>query len=257
MKICVRGYSPLIVPDHAVVKERGAFDGGTPYVAKVVSRFSQKSYRENKLPSKLLCLERLRDRMESMRGYKSYSEPLAGIGLAVKIFEPRGKLYLNDFDVSCRAVLRHNFPNAEIRGEDVTKMELPVADLTFLDFNDFTLKRALTTAYGAVLDHALQVSRNFVVLNNCSCFYFRYGEKSFKVYSELVGRPVNSFASYFRAEANYFRKRYPDWYVSEVAYFRDTAFLLFSRQRSSFSITEIKPQPIVTFSHTLFPQEAS
>ena len=78
MKLTVAGYEPLVFPPEVCKPMTGAFDGQTPYVAKIVARWKQKSYLQGKLPLKLMCLEILRDRAEELGGYScSQVEPHA------------------------------------------------------------------------------------------------------------------------------------------------------------------------------------
>ena len=245
MKIKIKGYPPIIIPSELAQPESGAFDGHTPYVAKLSSRLRKPAYRMKTLPSKLLCLQVLKDRMEGLGDYKSFLEPLAGVGLSARIFD-KGKTVLNDTDESCRRILDLNF-GGKATGEDVLKMPFPKLDVIFLDFNDFTLKRSRTTVYGDVLFRAFDAAKKFVILNDCSVFYFRYGKTSFKAYEKYVGRVIGSIEDYFQAlQPLYQNATGGDWNLVHVAYFRDTSFQLFSRTRAKFKLDKIEnPKAIV------------
>jgi len=249
MRITIRGYAPIVIPEEYCVKEVGAFNGSTPYVAKVATRFRQPAYLHKKLPSKLLCLEEIKRSM--LGAYLSFAEPLAGIGLTARLFDVGGKLYLNELDPSCRAVLEQNF-HIPVTADDAFKTDLPPADAIFLDFNDFTLKRFETTEYGAVLARALNTAKKFVVLNNCSVFYLRYGQTSFDTYAKYVGKIEPTIEAYLKVEAEYFNKKFKGWYVIKAAYFRDTAFLLFSKQKKPFRAVKIEPTSIVSVGNSVF-----
>ena len=245
MKICVQGYKPIVIPSDLTAKEVGPFDGHTSYAAKVTTRLNKRGYRERTLPSKLLCLEAIKARMIALGGYKSFAEPLAGVGLSARIFN-NGKLYLNDTDEGCRRILELNF-GGEPTGLDVLTMKLPKADAVFLDFNDFTLKRYNQTAYGVVLGGAFKTAKKFVILNDCSIFYFRYGKGSFETYSKYLGQKINSIEDYLHAVRAYHRREHPEWWLVHAAYFRDSSFQLFSREVAPLKIDYIKnPKPIVT-----------
>lgn len=235
MKLKVRGYDPILIPPEAVVPMKGSFDGETPYVAKVVARCEQKSYIAGKLPVKLLCLEYLRDRIQGK--YRSYSDPMAGIGISARIFG-RGLgnvLKLNDFDESCRKVLRKNF-NVEVEGEDILKLpRLFPADLIFLDFNDFTFKRA-QEKYDLVLKRAFDASQRFLIINDCSLFYFRYGKTAYENYSKLLGTEIETTADYFLALQDWYMEKF-GWSLIQVGYFRESAFLLLSRRLPENALT--------------------
>ena len=247
MKICVRNYKPILIPDDLTAKEVGPFDGHTPYVAKVTTRLNKRGYRERALPSKLLCLEAIKGRMLALGGYRSFSEPLAGVGLSARIFDNGGKLYLNDTDEGCRKILKANF-GGEPTGLDALTMKLPKADAIFLDFNDFTLKRYNQTAYGVVLGGAFKTAKKFVILNDCSIFYFRYGKSSFETYSKYLGQKINSIEDYLRAIRAYHRREHPDWWLVHAAYFRDSSFQLFSREVAPLKIESVGiiPKAMVT-----------
>lgn len=250
MKITVEGYSPIILPSGLVSFEKGAFDSDTPYISKLMSRFGRRSYREKLLPTKLACLQSIRARTASLGGYESFFEPLAGVGLSARIFASSGALSLNDRDEACQAILRQNF-TAAVTGYDIHGMEFPPHDTIFLDFNDFTLKR-LAADYGSVLKKGLGAANRFLVLNDCSVFYFRYGPKSFAVYSELLGQPISSVEGYFRALRIFLHKRFSEWYVVHAAYFRDSSFLLFAREDAPLQLVRPLKLPKVELVSPLF-----
>lgn len=245
MKVCVRGYAPIVIPPELALVETGAFDGNTPYVAKLVSRLKKKGYLANKLPAKLLCLEALKTRMLKLGGYGSLAEPMAGVGLSVRILANSSKFFLNDADESCQQILKLNF-FGEPTALDVMTMPFPKADTVFLDFNNLTLKRYLKGPYTAAVDRAFDTAEKFVILNDCSVFYFRYGESSYRTYSKYVGIEIHDTTEYFKALAKLFHKKHGGWWLVEVAYFKDTAFLLFARKQAKFNIRFIEnPDPIV------------
>lgn len=251
MKVCVRGYEPIEIPIELITKEVGPFGSETPYLAKVATRLSKRSYLEDKLPSKLLCLEYLKESILDRDGYASFLEPLAGIGLSARIFgqECPEALALNDFDTGCVKVLKHNFPKADVTQESVFGMLLPGSDVIFLDFNDFTMKRYQSGhPYAAVLNRAFGTAQKYVVLNDCSIFYFRYGENSYKVYSELMGASISSEVDYFKATADYWASILKDWSVVQVAYFKDSAFTLFARNSVArgFGVHKVQPRQLLT-----------
>lgn len=238
MKITIEGCEPLHLTEELIAPESGKFNAETSYASKLVTRLGQKVYREKKLPAKLECLRILRTRARELGGYKSYYEPLAGVGLAAKLFAPTGKVWLNDMDPSCQQVLKANFPKATVWGGDMNGQGFPDADMIFLDFNDYTFKRYLTTSYAGILERAFDHAKKFVVLNDCSIFYFRYGESSFKLYSKFLGKKISSREEYFKA----LRDRYPydEWKLAHVAYFSESSFQLFYRGETSLKITQIR-----------------
>ena len=249
MRITIQGYAPIEIPESLMVKETGAFGAETSYVAKVVSRIQKPSYLNTKLPLKLSCLERLKARMEALGGYKSFYEPLAGIGLSARLFGAK-ETYLNDLDPGCQSILKGNFyGECTVTGKDAYETPFPLSDLIFLDFNAFTLKRCLgkSSEYNAPVTRAFSSSRKFVVLNDCSNFYFRYGKSSYAVYSKLLGIPINSFEEYFRAARVIWQHKYPEWQMVHVAAFKDSSFQLFYRGEAYFEYDLIeKPSTYVS-----------
>lgn len=227
MKLTVRGYPTLTLPAKLMRPMHSSFGSETPYIAKIASRCRSKSYIQTKLPSKLLCLEAVRDRAQALGGYKSYSDLLAGVGMSAHIFGG-SKKYLNDFDPSCRQVLELNFPKAVVTGDDITVSKLYPADLVFADFNDFTMKRYLRGPYGQVVSGAAKAANRFLVVNDCSLFYFRYGASSFAAYSRLMGTDITTLEQYLAASAVIYKEQL-DLHLVHAAYFREAAFLLLSR----------------------------
>ena len=247
MKITIKGYPPIVVPAELAQSESGAFDGQTPYVAKLSSRLHQPAYRLRTLPAKLLCLEAIKGRMESLGGYKTFSEPLAGVGLSARIFD-KGKTYLNELDPSCRRVLELNFGEKSVTSQNAMVVPFKTVDAIFLDFNDFTLKRFCTTTYGEVLQRAFASAQKYVILNDCSVFYFRYGKSSYKAYEKYVEEPITCLEEYFKALRRFYVRRV-GWNLLHVAYFRDTSFQLFGQVKEKLQIEEIKnPKAIVEVS---------
>lgn len=249
MKVCVKGCKPIVIPKELAVPEKGAFSGDTPYVAKLTTRLTKRGYLANKLPAKLLCLSELKKHMIALGGYKTLAEPMAGVGLSVRVLDNGGELYLNDMDEGCRSILELNF-GGEPTAQNAQKMELPWADVIFQDFNNFTFKRYLKGAkdiYAKIVDNTFGAAQKFVILNDCSVFYFRYGERSFATYSGYLGTEIHSVEEYFRAVAKFYHKQYPKWHLVQVAYFKDAAFLLFSLEKAKLAIKFIdNPEPIVS-----------
>jgi hypothetical protein len=249
MKVSVRDYKPIVIPPKLMVKETKAFSADTPYVAKLITRLDKKSYLENKLPCKLLCLEALKKGMVDLGGYRSLAEPLAGVGLAARVLDGGGKMHLNDYDEGCYKILKHNFPEDDVTKQDMFSMKILKSDVVFLDFNDFTLRRFTKGPYKEVVQRAMASAKKFVIINDCSVFYFRYGASSFEVYSKLLGLRITETPEYFRALREYMEDVIEGWYLVNVAYFRDTSFLLFAKIPSALKI-EYVDKPKTTFIST-------
>ena len=242
MKLTIRGYEPLIIPKEAIVPMQGSFGGQTPYIAKVAARWKNKSYIEKKLPLKILCLESIYDRAITEDTYQTYSDPMAGIGISARIFGYHRLLALNDFDESCVRVLKANYKvRCVITQDDILTMPLHAAGLVFLDFNDFTMKRCFEK-YSDVMRRAFEVASKFLVINDCSLFYLRYGKVAFDVYSRMLGKKITSVEDYFRAVASWYKER--GWYLVQASYFTETSFLLLSRKASKLVLKQIRPEDI-------------
>lgn len=246
MKIKVLDREPLLLKVSSELREEGPFTASTPYVTKLIGRMKRPSYRNSKLPLKLMCLEALRLRMEKLGGYQSFCEPFAGVGLSARLFGVEAAhAQLNDFDASCGEALRLNFPKANVTVADANSLELAPADVVFLDYNAFTLKRYEKKHAGSVA-RAFASAQKFVIVNDCSVFYFRYGDKAYETYSKFLGSPITDYASYFKAAVPFWKSRYPEWSLVQVSAFRDSSFLLFSKKKSAFKYEYMEtPKPIV------------
>lgn len=240
MHIGIGSHLPIEIPDDLVVAPVGKFDGSTPYIAKLIERLGQPSYIGDKLPRKLGCVELAKARALALGGYGTVTEPLAGVGLTARILANGRNLRLNDFDAGCRRVLALNFASSPT-GYDAFQTDFPPADLVFLDFNDFTLKRYLTGTYTNVLTRGFAAAGEFLLLNDCTPFYFRYGEGSYKVYSKLLGTPITSVPEYIRALRTFYVSRHPEWHLVYAAYFRDSSFQLFARRVAPLEVDVAEP----------------
>lgn len=238
MIVSWRGCS-IVIPTGAGGGAFGKFDARTSYADKLTTRLRTTTYRKKKLPAKLECLYAIKDRMQALGGYSSYFEPFAGVGLSARLFAPTGTVALNDFDVGCAEALRSNFPSAIVTVTDAEGLEFPRSDLIFTDFNAFTLKRFRGGDNRSVLDRAFDASQRFLLINDCSVFYFRYGKQSFDAYSRLMGVPICSVEDYFEQVRREYSSLYPRWSLAHVAYFTDSSFQLFYRGDASLGLTKI------------------
>lgn len=246
MRIGIGSHFPIEIPNELAVVQSGTFDGHTPYISKLVERLGKPKYIGDKLPSKLQCVELCKARALKLGGYKTLSEPLAGVGLTARILANGGNLFLNDMDEGCRKILAKNF-EARPTGDNVlTAKSFPVADFVFADFNDYTLKRFLDGPYGEVLNRIFASAQQFVLLNDCSIFYFRYGEQSYDVYSRLLEKDVSSVPGYIRALRPFYKIHFPNWWLVHAAYFRDSSFQLFAKSKDPLEIEEARPDVYVT-----------
>lgn len=226
MKFNFNEYS-IDLGDVAVDDSKFKMENDTSYLQKFVKMYkTSKQYRESQLPLKLECIFNIKNIIGS---YKTYFEPLAGLGITAKIFDV-GDSELNDVAPDCVEVLKRNFDT-----ERVTQISMFDYDYTnkdydfiFLDFNNFTLKK-FTTTYKPVVEQAFKNSNTYVLINDCSRFYLQYGEASYKNYSKLIGKELlsNNLLGYYMTFKDYMRALYPNWQLTWVESFKDTSFLLF------------------------------
>lgn len=246
LTIPVLGLEPIYLDQSIIAHESGKFDAATSYASKLVSRLSQKAYLTKKLPLKLGALNRLMGLMKETP--KSYFEPMAGVGLSARLFDCTGDVILNDLDKGCQSVLKANFPKARVYGKDARKGHFPVVDLIFLDFNNFTMKRFLAgeELYVSMMDRAFASARMYVIVNDCTPFYFRYGKSSFETYSKLLSAELREINDYFFCARDLYRKRY-NRDMMAVSYFDDSSFQLFGPKgkRGALRIEKAEPLRVV------------
>lgn len=243
MRLHIQGYAPLELP--ALLPLAGQFKGDTSYAAKFAQRCRKSVFMRKRLPGKIQSLQSL---ISVMGDYGSYVDACAGIGVTGRIFGASvPKMYLNDQAEDCRACLQLNFPEAYISNYDAKVLgSLPAADVLLLDYNDFTLRRGLVGSYKPMLEQLCSGPWDWVVLTDCTPFYFRYGAASFKSYSQLLGRGISSIEDYFR-ELSYVLATM-GLGLCRVAYWDDplleTAFLLLSRRHAGAPcIDKVAPNP--------------
>jgi len=206
----------------------------TSYLEKFIKKFTtSKAYRTSLLPLKLQALLNIK---ESIAGkYSSYQELLAGMGMSAKIFGEGlelGKLELSDLSKECFEILKLNFPGENVQKRDMFNFPLTASyksDFAFLDFNNCTIKR-FTTEYKDVIKNTFQQTNKFVLINDCSVFYLKYGAGSYKNYGNLMGLELDGTKQDFYKKSKVFYKTlYPEWSLVEVQAFKDTSFLLFKK----------------------------
>jgi hypothetical protein len=213
---------PIELPPAAVETE-GAFGEDTSYVSRLLHELKKPAYIGGRLPCKILSLEFLKSHIAA--GAR-YSEPMAGVGLTARVLG-FGEHYLNDNSIDCLEALRLNFPEAIVSYNDMRRLDFKCGNLTFLDFNNFTFRRR--GHFGTILSHTFANSDDYVILNDCTPFYFRYGSNSFETYSKILGSPIETIEDYFLAVAPIWAAQFPGWHLVAVGWFKDTSFQLFSR----------------------------
>lgn len=203
-----------------------AMKDDSSYLEKFIKRYkSSGAYRDKLLPIKLQCLENLR---ESLAPYATYLDLLAGLGMSGRIFATDG-MTLNDRCPYCFEILKKNFPDARVENADMFTYNPPRADLIFGDFNNGTLKR-FTGVYKAVLDLLFAKAGRYLILNDCSVFYLKYGRTAYENYSRLMGEELEGTRDdFYRKVRRFYRRLYPTFSLTRIEAFSDTSFLLFER----------------------------
>lgn len=204
-------------------------ENSSSYLQKFVKRYnSSKNYRENLLPLKLQCLLNIQNIIAGK--YNSYFEPFAGIGITAKIFACK-EMWLNDMSTECSDILYLNYKDKIVMNSNANHLiNFPNLDLIFADFNNLTIKRALGE-YKPLLDKTFATAQKYVILNDCSVFFLRYGKSSYDVYSKLYGGEIKNKDDFYGATIGFWNKLYPDWYVTRIEGFKDSSFILLSKEK--------------------------
>jgi hypothetical protein len=232
----------------------GKFNHDTPYTDRLASQLGRPGYLQNRLGVKLRCISDLHD---IMGAYENYTDAMAGVGLTALILQARGRTVLNETDGGCRKVLVENFPSYEVTSFDAGGRWQSMCDASLLDFNTFTLKR-LVESPGEPLRRAIKYTRSWVVVNDCSVYYLRYGANSYKVYGEYFRErldPSNGPSGFLEAAARFYARALPGWGVRAIRYFRESAFVLLGQGwRGEPDIEERGPEDAVLVTATKRPR---
>ena len=90
--------------------------------------------------------------------------------------------------------------------------------------------------YKPVLDNIFANAQKYVLLNDCSVFYLKYGQSSYKTYANLMNAPVisasgiASIPEFYITVREWLKGIYPGWFLTKVECFKDTSFLLFEKE---------------------------
>jgi hypothetical protein len=209
-------------------------ESNSSYLQKFIKRYnSSPNYRNKLLPLKLQCVSNIQ---RSLGPYTSYLEPFAGLGITAKLFAKAGvNIVVNEQSEECVKVLIRNFANVQYGPAEELDFKNP--DVIFADFNNLTLKR-LTGEHQQLVNKCFNSAVKYVILNDCSVYYLRYGESSYKTYSKAFNRPITNIQEYYEALIEHYKELYPKWNCSKIEAFKDTSFLLFTK--SSVDQPELK-----------------
>lgn len=243
------GPHTLDLGDNPFGEERAfAMKDDSSYLEKFIKRYkSSAAYREKLLPLKLQCLMNLRARLDP---FDSYLDLLAGLGMSGRIFAAQ-EMTLNDRCPYCFSILEKNFPDACVEKADMFLYNPPRADLVFGDFNNGTLKR-FTSLYKPVLDLLFVKAKQYLILNDCSVFYLKYGAQAYQTYGRFMGVELDGTREdFYRHVRDFYKRLYPAFSLTRIEAFADTSFLLFERgdfENWGFRVNE---KDDITFSTSL------
>jgi hypothetical protein len=236
MLITIKGCHPIEIPESLLLQAKAQkMDGKTSYLNRFATKLKKKGYVNGALSLKMQCLLNL-DKVAF--DYHSYFDIMAGLGLTARIFEA-DQMFLNEIDEPCKNVLANNFPfttenrGATIFGKDIFGDEMlwAASDMIFADWNNFTYKR-YQKEYRPVMDTVFACALKYVIINDCTPFFFRYGKRSFDVYTKMTGVPIESTEGYFQYMRCFYKAAYPEWLLTDVEYFRESSFMLLRKTSS-------------------------
>ena len=174
------------------------------------------------------CFMKLRDRIDG--DYKTFLDLLGGLGCTGRIFgQTPEDTYLNEWDGACVSALKKNFVAENVYQEDGSTFPFEKKyDVTLADFNNFTLRK-FQDEYRGFLDNMLANTDRYAIITDCSNFYLRYGESSYKNYEKFLSPFEHTLEGFYRAYAVYLRKHYPEWRLRAVEYFTASAYFLLEK----------------------------
>jgi hypothetical protein len=166
-----------------------------------------------------LCVRNLQEKIAGQ--YRSYLEPLAGIGVDAQAFNA-DLTYVNDIDPDCLDVLRGKFPNVTsydfFDSTERAAFYSVQPDVIFVDYNNFTLHKLQRKYRETTLD-TFRAAQKFVILNDCSVFILHmWGKQNYERYSRLLGVRIRTLDEYFSALVPYCLKL-TGWYLTDVEHF--------------------------------------
>jgi len=167
---------------------------------------------------------------------KTVFDLMAGCGFSGKMIEKicqPDRMLLNDFDPDCFAILEKNFdqPGVDIFQGDIFEFIWKESDLTFIDFNSFTLNKI--DQWSDVLRGAADYSDKLIITDS-ACYGFKMGNlKSYGCKTEK---------DYYFKTSWIFEKEFKA-YLTMVCHFGPAALLLFDRVKRS-NLKFIEPETI-------------
>jgi hypothetical protein len=208
------------------------------FMSKRISEL-QKPEVWSKFCLRLLCLAKTQAKIYDH--YRTYLDIMGGTGITARVFQRElDDTYVNDLDPFSQVVLHYNFKTENITQKDIMDFDWRMYkyDTVFLDYNDFTFtKYLMQPLYRLPVNNAFEHANHYIIINDCSVFYLRYGEKSYNRYSDLLDRKVTNKDEFFRALRAFYKVNYPKWNLINIESVPTTSYLLFSRAPKPLEIT--------------------
>lgn len=178
---------------------------------------------------RMMCFMKLQERIDGR--YSTYLDMLGGLGCTGRIYgqTPEGT-FLNEWDDKCVAGLKKNFVPENVFQHDGTTFPFEERrfDVTLADFSNFTIKK-FEERYHFFVTNMLAHTDRYAVITDCSNFYLRYGESSYKNYERYLGPFEHTLEGFYRAYAKFWAEKYPGWKLIGVEYFRASGYLLLEK----------------------------
>lgn len=233
-KIEIKGKGSVIFDvDESDLDAEAAFEAASLSDVDYITKFFHHtrksfSYFYGQFSIQKWCFMKLHDRIEG--SYTTFLDMLGGLGCTGRIFGGAPEdTYLNEWDGACVEALKKNFVPENVFQQDGSTFPFDRNyDVTLADFNNFTLRK-LQDEYRGFLDNMLAHTDRYAIITDCSNFYLRYGESSYKTYEKFLGTFEHTHEGFYQAYSAYLRKLYPEWRLVAVEYFTNSAYFLLEK----------------------------
>ncbi len=164
---------------------------------------------------------------------------MAGCGFSGKVLKKYlapDKILFNDLDSRCVKVLQENFPKIKVTEKDIFKFpfkRIETPDLTFIDFNTFTLKKA--QEWDGVFK---KIESRILVITDSACFGFKFGN--------LKAYDCETQIDYYRKLSKYMWDHY-HFGIQDIFPFGPACLVLMYKAERSTEIKEHSSDSIKIF----------
>lgn len=235
MELMLEGKRSIIVDDKYFEGDKEGRNEHTPYTNEFLKGSVNSDFKY-----RLKGYTNLQKKISGT--YKSYFDLMGGVGLTGRIYGEEGvECRFNDISKDCVEIIKYNYPSSDVYNENMFDLVYSsyFPDLILIDFNDYTYKKYLSL-YKKVLSRALNASRKYVIINDCSVFYLRYGKKAYEVYSNLLGKEIESKPEFFQEMASFYKEEFPDWNLTDIETFGSSSLMLFRREGKLLEVNTMK-----------------